>query len=58
LFIREISCNDEVKKQLEKARFYNDNENDNIEFVNIKKSAKEKLRRENIFIVKVIKIQI
>jgi hypothetical protein len=54
LFIREIVCNDEVKKQLENARFYNDNENDNIELENIKKSAKEKLRKENVFNMKVI----
>ena len=54
LFIREIVCNDEAKKQSENTRFYNDNENDNIELENIKKSAKEKLRKENVFNMKVI----
>ena len=56
LIIREIECNDETKKKLEKARFFNENENDNIELENIKINAKERLPQKNVFNMKVIQI--
>ncbi len=56
LIIREIECNDGMKKKLEKARFYNENENDNIELENIKINAKERLPQKNVFNMKVIYI--
>ena len=58
LFIREIICNDDAKKNLEEAGFYNKNEIDNIELENLKINAKQKLSPKNVTILKVIKIRI
>ena len=54
LFVRDIICDDEAKKKLKDAGYFNKNKIDDTQLEELKKKAKEMLPNHNVFTTKVM----